>query len=42
MADGLATAVANAALGTITGTDANYISLAIGDPVQLAPATRPV
>lgn len=32
MADGLATAVANAALSTITGTDANYISLAIGDP----------
>lgn len=32
MADGLATAVADAALTTITGTDANYISLAIGDP----------
>lgn len=32
MADGLATAVANAALNTIVGTDANYISLATGDP----------
>jgi hypothetical protein len=32
VADGLSTAVANAALGTITGTDANYISLATGDP----------
>lgn len=32
MADGLAVAVANAALSTITGTDANYISLALGDP----------
>ena len=32
MADGLATGVANSALGTITGTDANYISLATGDP----------
>lgn len=32
MADGLAVAVANAALSTIIGTDANYISLALGDP----------
>jgi hypothetical protein len=32
MADGLSAAVANAALGTITGTDANDIALAIGDP----------
>ena len=32
MADGLAVAVANAALSTIIGTDANYISLATGDP----------
>ena len=32
MADGLSTAVANAALTTITGTDANDIALAVGDP----------
>ena len=32
MADGLSSAVANAALGTITGTDANYIQLHTGAP----------
>ena len=32
MADGLSTAVADAALGTITGTDAAYIQLHTGDP----------
>lgn len=32
MADGLAAAVANAALGNITGTDANDIQLHIGAP----------
>ena len=32
MADGLSAAVADAALTTITGTDANDIALAIGDP----------
>lgn len=32
MADGLSTAVADAALGTITGTDANYVQLHTGAP----------
>lgn len=32
MADGLSVAVANAALSTIIGTDANYIQLHTGDP----------
>lgn len=32
MADGLSTAVADAALGTITGTDAAYVQLHTGDP----------
>ena len=32
MADGLSTAVANAALSTIIGTDANYVALHTGDP----------
>ena len=32
MADGLSTAVANAALGTITGTDAAFVQLHTGAP----------
>ena len=32
MADGLSTAVANSALGTITGTDAAYVQLHTGGP----------
>src|SRR5580700_8898261 len=32
MADGLSTAVANAALGTITGTDAGFVQLHTGAP----------
>ena len=32
MADGLSTAVADAALATITGTDANYVQLHTGAP----------
>jgi hypothetical protein len=40
MADGLSTAVANAALGTITGTDANDIQLHTGDPGSAGTANQ--